>query len=92
MSDQGWGIVFVLVIAALITLFLIVAVWQGLKLEQAKAATREAVAQDEAYRTLAERATAAQQAMAEEQRKTAEELAALRSRVAAIETMMREVG
>ena len=92
MSGQGWGIVFVLVIAALVTVFLIVAVWQGLKVEQAKAASREAVAQDEAYRKLAEQATAAQQTIAEEQRKTAEELAALRSRVAAIETMMREVG
>ncbi|HEY8447272.1 MAG TPA: hypothetical protein VIL01_09205 [Thermomicrobiales bacterium] len=63
----------------------IVAVWQGFKTWQAKVAARVEVAQDEAYRKLAEETLAAQRALKSE-------LADLRERVVTIEKMLREVG
>ncbi len=92
MSEQGWGILFVLGIAALVTIFLVVATWQSLKVEQAKAVSREAVAHDEAYRKLAEEATAAQQTIATEQQTIAVAIVELNARVAVMEKLLREVG
>ena len=70
----------------------IVAIWQGFKTWQTRIMANAELARDDAYRTLAERAAAAQQATAEEQRKIAAELAELRARVGAIEQLLREVG
>ena len=69
----------------------IVAIWQAFKTWQSRIATRGLVAQDEAYRKLAEEATAAQRKIADEQRRMAEDLAEVRSRLAAIEKLLHDV-
>jgi hypothetical protein len=74
------GILFVTTVATVV-------VWQIFGTWRA----RMSVAREEAYRRLAEEATAAQQRIAGEQRKVAEELAELRGRVGAIEKLLREV-
>lgn len=70
------------------TIVLIVVIWQGM----ITARSRASVAREEAYRTLAERATAAQEQTAADQEKIAEGMADLRVRVASIEKLLREVG
>jgi transposase len=75
------GITFVTVIVSIV-------IWQLFGTWRA----RMAVSREAAYRALAEAATAAQQKSAEEQEKATRELAELRARVAAIETLLRDVG
>ena len=92
MSDAGWGIVFVLVLAVAVAALIALVVWQSFKVWQTRITTGVAAAHDESYRKLAEDATAAQRAIAEDQRTIAGDLAEVRSRVTAIETLLREVG
>ena len=92
MSDANAGILFVFGIAALIAVIIVALIWQIFRTAQTKTATEATFAQEEAYRTLAEQAVAAQRTIAEEQRTIAAEMAELRTRVAAMEKLLREVG
>lgn len=87
-ADSGIAIVSTVSVFAV----LIVAIWQGFKTWQTRIATQASAAQQEAYRALAERAAAAQRETAAEQRATAAALAEVQDRLAAIETLLREVG
>jgi uncharacterized membrane protein len=92
MGDTGWGIVFILGIVAAVAAIAIVIIWQGISVERTKITAESELARDDAYRTLARDATAAQQAIADEQHKIARDLADLRERMVSVEKMMREVG
>lgn len=87
-ADSGIAIVSTVCVFAV----LVVALWQGFRTWQTRIATQASAAQEEAYRALAERATAAQRESAAEQRAMAAALAEVQGRLAAIETLLREVG
>jgi hypothetical protein len=74
------GMWFAFGLMALITLILVVVIWQLFATRRAHAA----LTRDDAYKKLAEAAT-------EAQRKSAEDLADLRERVIRIEKMLKEV-
>ncbi len=78
------GMGFVLVILALITITIVVAVWQGFKSWQVKTASIADMARDGAYRKLVEESVAVQ-------KKMAEDISDLRSRIASMEKILREV-
>ena len=88
MNTEAWGMIFALVLFALITILIVVVVWQGFATWRARAS----VAREEAYRKLAEKSTVAQQRTAEEQQKISEDLGDLRARVATTEKLLRDVG
>ena len=92
MSDSGWGVLFIIVATVAVAALVAVIVYEVFKTTRSRITTSAAVSQDTAYRQLAEEATAAQRGVAEQQQKIIEELAALRSRVGAIENLLREVG
>lgn len=92
MGDTGWGIVFVLGIVTAITIVIVVVAWQILGIGKAATVADKELARDTAYRTLAEEATAAQRALADEQRKIAREMAEIRERMISVERMLKEVG
>lgn len=92
MSDSGWGIVFVLGLAVLIAVILVAVIWGIFSTARTKTIADAVVAQDGAYRKLAEEATAAQRLIAEQQERLVTDVADLRRRVAAMEQMLREVG
>lgn len=91
MSAEGWGITFILVLAALIALLIAIVLWQVFKTKQMNSTSRTAIAQDEAYRKLAEQATEAQERTAEELSKATAELTDLRTRVSELERILKEV-
>jgi hypothetical protein len=91
-SDSGWGIVFILGLAAVIMVVAVVVIWQVFKTAQTKVEADVIVARDDAYRQLAAQSTAAQQKIAEEQQRIAAALSDLQLRVTAIEKLLREVG
>ena len=88
MNTEVWGMIFALVLFALITFLIVVVVWQGFATWRARAS----VAREEAYRKLAEQSTAAQRRTAEEQQKISEDLGDLRAQIAAIEKLLRDAG
>lgn len=85
MSEAGWGIVFVLGLAALIALLLAVLIWQVFKTQQARTVSMNTSTHDNAYRELAVRAIEAQEA-------AVTELTDLRGRVSELERILKEVG
>jgi hypothetical protein len=90
---EGWGSVLVIsIVLVLVGAVIIVGAWQGIKASQADHIARETVARDEAYRKLAEDLATSQRKTAEEQQRLAESLADVRTKVDAIEKMLREVG
>ncbi len=86
MNAEAWGMMFVFGLLVLLTVLIVVVLWQVFATKRAKLS----VDRKEEYRTLAERSTAAQQSTAEEQRKISEDLGDLRTRVSAIEKLLRE--
>jgi TolA-binding protein len=88
MNAEAWGMLFVLGLLALITVVIVVFIWQIFATSRARASA----AREEAYQKLAERAAAAQESAAQEQQKISENLSDLRTKVAAIEKLLREVG
>lgn len=72
---------------ALVTIVAAVAIWQGLGTWRA----RIAVAREDAYRQLAERTSAAEASLAEQQAHTVTQLRAINERLAGIEKVLREV-
>ncbi|MGI8643235.1 MAG: hypothetical protein ACR2LS_03860 [Thermomicrobiales bacterium] len=92
MTDGAWGVVFVSIAVVATAALLAVIVYEVHKTTRSRITSSAVMAQDAAYRELAEQATAAQRGVAEQQQKIIEELAALGSRVGAIEKLLREVG
>jgi uncharacterized membrane protein len=92
MGETGWNTIFILGIVAAVAVVLVVAMWQIFSVARTDTKARAELARDDAYRTLAREATAAQQAIADEQHKIARDLADLRERMVSVEKMMREVG
>ena len=88
MNAEAWGMIFVLGLLALITVLIVVFIWQVFATSRARASA----AREEAYQKLAERSVEAQERTAGEQQKISEDLSDLRARVAAIEKLLREVG
>jgi hypothetical protein len=92
MGDEGWGIILVLGIVVSVAAIIIVATWQIFAVGRTSVSANAELARDDEYRTLAREATASQQAILEEQRKIARDVADLRERMESVEKMMREVG
>lgn len=88
MNAEAWGMIFVLGLLALITVLIVVFIWQVFATSRARASA----AREEAYQKLAERSVEAQERTDREQQKISEDLSDLRARVAAIEKLLREVG
>jgi hypothetical protein len=89
---DGWGSVFfVLGFMAIIAMVSVVLIWQVFRTRQATIESRARIAQEEAYRRLAEEATSVQNRTAAELAQLTEGMADLRVRVATIERMLREV-
>jgi predicted negative regulator of RcsB-dependent stress response len=90
---SGWGsVIFVLSMTGIIALIAALVIWQLFRTRQTKMMSDARVAESNAYRSLAEDATAAQNHTAEELKYLRESMADLRTRVASIERMLAEVG
>ena len=89
---SGWGSV-ILVVGTLVlaTIIICVVLWQVFRTRRATLESRAMIAQEEAYRRLAEEATSTQKRTAAELNQLTEGMADLRVRVATIERMLREV-
>jgi hypothetical protein len=72
---------------AMITIIVVVSIWQIFLSWRAKMS----VAREEAYRSLAETSTAAQQALSEQQHRMSEDLTAVSQRLANIEHILQQV-
>ncbi len=81
------GMFYPLVLFVLFTIIIVVVLIQVFGTYRAKAS----ILREEAYRKLSEQATAAEQKAAEEQTKIANALEDIRTRLAAIEKMLRDV-
>lgn len=89
---NGWGsVVVALGIVLSVAILLGIVSWQFFTVWRARTNARVSLAEHDAYRQLAEDATAAQMLFAEQQHRIVEDLAELRDRVASIEQMLREV-
>lgn len=89
---SGWGSVFFTL--GMMTIFALVGtvlIWQIFRTRQATIESRARIAQEEAYRRLAEEATSVQNRTAADLAHLTEGMADLRVRVANIERMLREV-
>ena len=82
-----FGMFFTIALLVMITVVIVVVIWQSFVTKRA----RMSVEREEAYRKLAEHANGAMQKTAEVQQKIAEGVDELRTRVAEIEKMLREV-
>jgi biopolymer transport protein ExbB/TolQ len=91
MSDAGWGIVFVLGLSLMITVIFCLIFWQAMKTGRVKDRHRYMAERTEEYRSLATRVTEAQETAARELTTLREDVNDLRTRVTAIERMLREV-
>ena len=76
--------VFALAIITMLFILVVVLVWQGFKTWQARTVSLAEIAREEAYRKLAEEAVAVQQKMAAD-------LKDLRTRITAMEKILRDV-
>jgi biopolymer transport protein ExbB/TolQ len=89
--DVPWitvsGMLFVLGLLALITILIVVVIWQSFTTRRA----RMSVEREEAYRKLAEQLTDAQQITAQEQHNLSKSVDEIQTRIAAIEKLLREV-
>ena len=81
------GMLFVLGLLALITILIVVVIWQSFTTRRA----RMSVEREEAYRRLAEQLTDAQQITAQEQHNLSKSVDEIQTRIAAIEKLLREV-
>ena len=90
---EGWGSVMLVVGGmVLVAILLGIVIWQIFKTAQSRMLAADHIARDEAYRRLAEQSAATQEQLAAQQQRIADDLAELRERVGAIETLLREVG
>ena len=93
---EGWGSVImvagsVLLVVIAVAVIVGIIVYQSFKTKQQTIESRAQIAQEEAYRKLAEEATSIQNRTAAELHQLTEGMADLRVRVATIERMLREV-
>jgi predicted negative regulator of RcsB-dependent stress response len=89
----GWGsVAFVTVVAILIALVIAMFIWQIFRTAQVRTAAEASIAQETAYKTLAEQVVDAQTRTADELEQLRESLSDLRTRVATIERLLAEVG
>jgi Tfp pilus assembly protein PilO len=91
MSETGWGMVFVLALALMITAIVCLILWQGMKTGRETDRNKYLAEQTEEYRLLARRATEAQETAARELTTLREDVSELRTRVTAMERLLREV-
>jgi uncharacterized membrane protein affecting hemolysin expression len=77
----------IIAIIVAVTVIFVVILWQGMSI----AKTDNALNQTEQYRKLAEQATSAEQKAADEHQKIAEALDDMRTRLTAIEKLLRDV-
>lgn len=82
-----FGMLFVLGLLALITILIVVVIWQSFTTRRA----RMSVEREEAYRKLAEQLKDAQQINAQEQHNLSKSVDEIQTRIAAIEKLLREV-
>lgn len=82
-----FGMFFTIALLVLITVVIVVVIWQSFVTKRA----RMSVEREEAYRKLAEQATAVQQKTAMVEEKITEGVEELRTRVATIEKLLRDV-
>ena len=73
---------------AMITIIVSVAIWQVLASWRA----RMSIAREDAYRKLADQSVAAQERLADQQSRMADDLASVNDRVARIEKLLKDVG
>ena len=92
MSDAGWGIVFVVALTAIVSAVITVTIWQAFKTQQRRIETNATIENEAVYRTLLEDVGSVQRDLSIGQRTMIEELAQVRLRLTAIETLLREVG
>ncbi|MDQ3654905.1 MAG: hypothetical protein M3457_07495 [Chloroflexota bacterium] len=89
---SGWGSVIMGVSVVGLTLVLVgIVIWQVFRTMQTRMTTQAVIAQDEAYRKLAERVADSQAGIATETARIAAELTAMSARVTAMEKLLREV-
>lgn len=91
MNQDMIGYGFALVILCLVTVMLVVIIYQVFKNWRAKIATAAEIARDEAYRKLAEEAITVQRKTAEDQQKITRDISEMKERINSIEKMLREV-
>jgi hypothetical protein len=75
-------------VLALVTIVVVVVLWRGMEV----ARTKLAADKDRQYRRLAEASAEFQEQIATEQRRTREAVEEIRTRLAAVEKLLREVG
>ena len=80
-----------LLVLCLVTVVFVVIISQVLKNRRAKIATAAEIAQNEAYRNLAEEAITVQRRTAEDQQKITRDISEMKERINSIEKMLREV-
>lgn len=89
---EGWGSVLLVVGTSWLIIIIIgLIIWQVFKTNRAKSENAAVIAQEQAYRKLAEEATSVQNRTAAELHQLTEGMADLRVRVTTIERMLREV-
>jgi hypothetical protein len=86
-DEAAWGNLAGMTVIIMVAAILIVIIWQVFATRRATAA----LVRDDAYKKLAERATAAHEQIVQELSAASTELADMRGRVAEIERMMKEV-
>ncbi len=80
-----------LLVLCLVTVVFVVIISQVFKNRRAKIATAAEIAQNEAYRNLAEEAITVQRKTAEDQQKITRDISEMKERINSIEKMLREV-
>lgn len=89
----GWGsVAFVTTIVTLVALIVALLIWQLFRTKQVRTAAEVSIAQEAAYKKLAEQVADAQTRTAGELAVIRESVTDLRTRVATIERMLAEVG
>lgn len=90
---SGWGsVIFVIAIVVVVAFVISIVLWQVFRTNQVKAAAQASIAQEEAYKKLAEQVANAQTRTADELAQIREHVTDLRTRVATIERLLAEVG
>jgi flagellar biosynthesis/type III secretory pathway M-ring protein FliF/YscJ len=80
-----------LLVLCLVTVVFVFIISQVFKNRRAKIATAAEIAQNEAYRNLAEEAITVQRKTAEDQQKITKDISEMKARINSIEKMLREV-
>lgn len=89
-SDWG-GVVTAVAGIMMIIVLTGILIWQVFKTMQTRMTTQAVIAQDQAFRDLAERATSAQESIAAETTRISADINEIKARVAAMEKLLREV-